>query len=115
MADVADEVDKTLVHLSLVIQNLEGAGDFPNIHLNEGVRIAAIYLSAAVMDCLTALIDWVNASSISPLVVVITAHVSWEKGLYEARFLRETEDCPRSVNAVQQCASIQGQSRKEIR
>jgi hypothetical protein len=63
MADVADKVDDTIMRLSLTIRNVGGAGDFSNIHLTE-VRKAAIYLSAVVMECLTDLIDWVNASSI---------------------------------------------------
>ena len=63
MGDVADKVDDTIMLLSLTIRNVGGAGDFPNVHLTE-VRIAAIYLSAVVMDCLTGMIDWVNASSI---------------------------------------------------
>jgi hypothetical protein len=62
-SDVADKVDDTLVDLSLAIQNIEVAGDFSEVHLEE-VRIAAIYLSAAVMDCLTGLIDWVTRSGI---------------------------------------------------
>ena len=65
MTDVADKVDDTIMLLSLTIRNVGGAGDFSNVHLTE-VRIAAIYISAAVMECLTGLVDWVNASSISP-------------------------------------------------
>jgi len=64
MAAVAEKVDETITLLSLAIQNVGGAADFSNVHLNE-VRIAAMYLSAAVMDCLTGLIDWVNAPGIS--------------------------------------------------
>ena len=64
MAAVADKVDETIMHLSLAIQNVGGAAGFSNVRLNE-VRIAAMYLSAAVMDCLTGLIDWVNAPGIS--------------------------------------------------
>ena len=65
MADVAEKVDDTIIDLSLAIQNVSGA-DSSNIHLNE-VRVAAIYLSAAVIDCLTGLVDWLNASSIFPI------------------------------------------------
>ena len=50
MADVVDKVDDTMVDLSLAIQNVGVIGEFSNDRLNE-VRIAAIYLSAAVMDC----------------------------------------------------------------
>jgi hypothetical protein len=56
MSDLADKVDGTLEDLSLVIQNVGVVEDFSNIHLNQ-VRIAAIYLSASVMDCLSGLID----------------------------------------------------------
>jgi hypothetical protein len=56
MSDLADKVDGTLDDLSLVIQNVGVVEDFSNIHLNQ-VRIAAIYLSASVMDCLSGLID----------------------------------------------------------
>lgn len=63
MADVADKVDDTMVDLSLAIQNVGVLGEFSNVSLSE-VRIAAIYLSAAVMDCLTSLIDWVTRSRI---------------------------------------------------
>jgi len=63
MADVADKVDDTMVDLSLAMQAIGVIGDFSNIHLDE-VRIAAIYLSAAVMDCLAGLIDWVTRSRI---------------------------------------------------
>jgi hypothetical protein len=63
MMDVADKVDDTMVDLSLAIQNVGVIGEFSNVRLNE-VRIAAIYLSAAVMDCLTSLIDWVTRSRI---------------------------------------------------
>jgi hypothetical protein len=62
MSDLADKVDGTLEDLSLVIQNVGVVEDFSNIHLNQ-VRIATIYLSASVMDCLSGLIDWVDASS----------------------------------------------------
>jgi hypothetical protein len=65
MADVADKVDDTMVNLLLAIQNVGVVGDFSNVRLNE-VRIAAIYLSAAIMDCLTSLIDWVTGSRIFP-------------------------------------------------
>jgi len=62
---VADRVDGTLADLLLAIQSVEVAGDFSEVHL-EKVRIAAIYLSAAVMDCLTGLIDWVTRPGILP-------------------------------------------------
>lgn len=55
-SDVADKVDGTLEDIGVV-------EDFSNIHLNE-VRLAAIYLSASVMDYLSGLIEWVEASSI---------------------------------------------------
>jgi hypothetical protein len=66
MADVADKVDDTIVDLSLAMQDIGVIGDFSNLHLNE-VRIAAIYLSASVMDCLTTLIDWVTRSRMFPM------------------------------------------------
>jgi hypothetical protein len=66
MAGVSEKVDDTIIDLSLAIQNVGGA-DFSNIHLNE-VRVASTYLSAAVIDCLTALVDWLNASSIFPVL-----------------------------------------------
>jgi len=83
MTQVADKVDRTIEALSLAVQNVGVIGEFSNIHLDE-VRIAAIYLSAAVMDCLTALIEWVNASGTAhPL---FPAHVSFCKGLDDTRF-----------------------------
>lgn len=60
---MADKVDETMVNLTLAIQNVGVVEDVSNIHLDE-IRIAAIYLSAAVMDCLTSLIDWVTRSGI---------------------------------------------------
>jgi len=63
MTDLADKVDDTIALLSLAIQNVGVVADFSNVHLNE-VRIAVLYVSAAVMDCLTSLIDWVTRSRI---------------------------------------------------
>jgi hypothetical protein len=63
MADVADKVDDTIINLTLAIQNVGVVGDLSNSHLDQ-IRIAAIYLSASVMDCLTSLIDWVTRSGI---------------------------------------------------
>ena len=60
-ADVSDTVDDTLTDLSIAIQNVGSVVDFSNIKVSP-VRIAAIYLTAAVMDCLTNLIDWVTKS-----------------------------------------------------
>ena len=62
MSAVADKVDETFENLLLAIQNVGVVEDFSKIHMNE-VRIAAIYLSASVMDCLSGLIEWVDASS----------------------------------------------------
>lgn len=61
MSDVADKVDDTMVDLSLAMQDIGMIGNFSNLHLDE-VRIAAIYLSASVMDCLTSLVEWVTRS-----------------------------------------------------
>ena len=58
---MSDKVDSTMEHLSMAIQNVGVIGGFSNVHLTQ-VRIAAIYLSAAVIDCLTGLIDWVDRS-----------------------------------------------------
>lgn len=68
---MADKVDDTIVDISLAIQNVGVIGEFSNIHLTE-VRIAAIYLSAAVMDCLTSLIDWMTRSCIFPFLLCLT-------------------------------------------
>lgn len=51
--------------ISLEIQNVGVIGEFSNNHRDE-VRIAATYLSTAVMDCLTSLIDWMTRSRIFP-------------------------------------------------
>jgi hypothetical protein len=61
---MADKVDDMIMDISLEIQNVGVIGEFSNIHRDE-VRIAAIYLSTAVMDCLTSLIDWMTRSRIS--------------------------------------------------
>ena len=63
MSEVADKVDQTFVDLSLAIQNVGIVENYSTVHLNE-VRIAAIYLSAAVLDCLRGLMEWVDACSI---------------------------------------------------
>lgn len=81
---MADTVDETMVNLTLAIQNVGGVQDVSNIHLDE-IRIAAIYLSAAVMDCLTSLIDWVTRSGIfvhSPAALMF----SLEEVFHIARF-----------------------------
>ena len=83
MTQVADEVDRTIEDLSLAIQNIGVIGEFSNIHVDE-VRIAAIYLSAAVMDCLTALIEWVNASG--TFLHLHSAHVRFCKSLDDTGF-----------------------------
>ena len=69
-ADVAKQVDDTLIELSLAIQKIGGSRDFSNFHLN-GVHIAAMYLSAAVMDCLTGVLEWVNACRIFLILLVL--------------------------------------------
>ena len=65
MGDLATKVDRTLEDLSQVIQNVGVHEEFPQIlsqqHLDE-MSCAAIYLSAAVMDCLADLIEWVTQS-----------------------------------------------------
>jgi hypothetical protein len=66
MTTVADQVDETLEDLSLAIQDVEVVENFSNVHLKE-VRIASIYLSAAIMECLTSLIRWVTRSGCSLL------------------------------------------------
>jgi hypothetical protein len=70
MTDVAGKIDATIAELLLAVQNVGVVRDFSNTHLNE-VRIAAIYLSAAIMDTLTSLINWVNASSGPPFAFVL--------------------------------------------
>jgi hypothetical protein len=62
MSDVSDKVDDTIENLLLAMQNVGVVEDFSNVHLEE-VRIAAIYLSTSVMDCLAGLIEWVGAPS----------------------------------------------------
>ena len=58
-------MDNTLEDLSQAIQNIEVDESFPRIisqqHLHE-IRAAAIYLSAAIMDCLTVLIESIKQS-----------------------------------------------------
>jgi len=54
-------VDRTLAFLSLALQNVPTVGILSRLQVDE-VQSAAIYLSAAVMECLTSLIDWVNKS-----------------------------------------------------
>ena len=54
-------MDRTLAFLSLALQNVPTVGILSRLQVDE-VQSAAIYLSAAVMDCLTSLIDWVNKS-----------------------------------------------------
>src|SRR6202035_3305500 len=83
MADVADKVDDTIENLLLAIQNVRVVGDFSNIRLNE-VRIAAIYLSAAVMDCLTSLIDWVTRSRM--LFSWVRSCLVWRKAFITTDF-----------------------------
>jgi hypothetical protein len=58
---VGGKVDDTLVGLSVAIQNVGVVKDFSNLHLTE-VRIAAMFLLAGVLDCLTSLIDWIKKS-----------------------------------------------------
>lgn len=70
LGDLADKVDDVIGDLLLAIQNIGVIGDSSIVHLDE-VRIAAIYLSAAVMDCLTSLINWVNGSSIFLSIVTL--------------------------------------------
>jgi len=55
MTDIVDKVNEVIIDLSLAVQNIEMIENFSNVYLNE-VRIAAIYLSAAIMDCLTGLV-----------------------------------------------------------
>jgi hypothetical protein len=104
MADVADKVDETMVDLTLAIQNVGVVGDLSNIHLDE-IRIAAIYLSAAVMDCLTGLIDWVTHSCIfvhSPAALMLSA----EENFHLGRFRSEADTCTHSVGIVHQRPSM---------
>ena len=70
ITDIADKMDEVIIDLSLTIQNIRMIEDFSNVHLNE-VRIAAIYLSTAIMDCLTGLVKWLNASSISTFLTAL--------------------------------------------
>jgi hypothetical protein len=90
VSDVSDKVDATMVDLSLAIQNVGVIRDFSNVHFDQ-VRIAVIYLSAAVMDCLTGLIDWVTRSGTISLVFMIDVSVG--KGFYHARLRPEARDC----------------------
>jgi hypothetical protein len=104
MADVADKVDETIVNLTLAIQNVGVVGDFSNIHLDE-IHIAAIYLSAAVMDCLTSLINWVTRSGI--LIYSLGALIfSTEESFHIARFRPQTDSCTCPVRIVHQCPSM---------
>ena len=62
-------MDPTLEDLSQAIQNV-GVGDyFPQLlsedYLAE-LHSAALYLSAAVMDCLTTLIEFITQSGFAP-------------------------------------------------
>jgi hypothetical protein len=82
ISDVSDKVDGTMQDLSLAIQNVGAIGEFSNVHIDQ-VRIAAIYLSAAVMDCLAGLIDWVTRSS--TILQSSCVDISIEKGLYHSR------------------------------
>jgi|SRR5271154_3225092 len=90
ISDVSDKVDNTMKDLSLAIQNVGVIGDFSNVHLDQ-VQIAAIYLSAAVMDCLTGLIDWVTRSG--TVLLVILSDISIGKGLYHPRLRPEARHC----------------------
>lgn len=64
---MAAKVDDTMLALLLEIQNVSLVGDFSNVHVDE-IRIAAMYLSAGVMDCLTSLIGWVTRSCTFPFL-----------------------------------------------
>jgi hypothetical protein len=76
--------------LSLAMQNVGIIGDFSNVHLDH-VQIAAIYLSAAVMDCLTGLIDWVTRSG--TILFIFSTDISLAKGLYHTRLRPEARNC----------------------
>ena len=63
MFGTTDKLDKTLEDLWLAIKTLGPTNDlseFLSSQQLEGVHIAAIYLSAGVMDCLTLLVDRVT-------------------------------------------------------
>jgi hypothetical protein len=113
MADVADKVDDTIINLTLAIQNVGVVGDLSNSHLDQ-IRIAAIYLSASVMDCLTSLIDWVTRSGIfvSSMTVIM---FSIEKCFRIARFRSETGTCTFSVGIVYQRPSMYRSPRQTAR
>jgi hypothetical protein len=104
MADVADKVDETMVNLTLAIQNVGVVEDFSNIHFDE-IRIAAIYLSAAVMDCLASLIDWVTRSGIF-IHSLAALMFSLEESFHITRFRSETDSCTCPVGIVHQCPSM---------
>jgi hypothetical protein len=67
MLEVAIRIDDTIVDLALAIQNVGIVEDFSHVCLNE-VRIAAMYLTVSVIDCLASLIEWTDASGIISLL-----------------------------------------------
>lgn len=57
--DVSGTVNTTLQNLSIAIESVVIVEYFPRQRV--GVNIAAIYLTAAIMDCLGSLIDWITS------------------------------------------------------
>ena len=126
MADIAEKVDSTIMELSMAIQNVGVLRDYSNVYVNE-IRIAAIYLSAAVIDCLTGLIEWINASGTSTFLaglmlvfkkcfvtpdfdknlVTVSRRSQWYATALQLKLVREKQHddiiewiCPREMNYI---------------